>query len=138
MAMRSRTWNGLTIQHKIDRAAGRAIVGIGVLASVETKRVTHKLTGTLARSVHAAEPMEYHDGDEDEAKNGTDLMMNVGELHAAHTSFGQVIEVGSWISYACAEWVGRGHPGVTQGLEVSRGARADAIVRQAFIEEGLA
>lgn len=136
--MVSRTWNGLTIQSKIDRAAGRAIVGVGVLASVETKRVTHKITGTLARSVHAAEPMEYHESDEQDAAGGADLMENVGELHAGKIPFGQVIEVGSWISYACAEWVGRGHPGVTQGLEVTRGARTDAIVKQAFIEEGLA
>lgn len=136
--MVSRTWNGLTIQSKIDRAAGRAIVGVGVLASVETKRVTHKITGTLARSVHAAEPMEYHELDEQDAAGGADLMENVGELHAGKIPFGRVIEVGSWISYACAEWVGRGHPGVTQGLEVTRGARTDAIVKQAFIEEGLA
>jgi hypothetical protein len=137
MAMVSRTWNGLTLQHKIDRAAGRAIVGIGVLASVETKRVTHKVTGTLSRSVHAAEPMEYHESDEVDAAGGADLMMDAGQLHAAKTYVGRVIEVGSWISYACAEWVGRGHPGVTQGLEVSRGVRADNIVKQAFMEEGL-
>ena len=137
MGMVARTWNGVTLDAKINRAAGRSIVGIGVLASVETKRVTHKLTGTLARSVHAAPLMEYHDDDEEEAKDGSDLMLAQENLRATTTPFGPTLEVGSWISYACVEWVGRMHPGVTQGIEMVRGARSDAIVAQAFREEGL-
>lgn len=134
--MVARTWEGVGITQKINRAAGRSIIGIGVLGAVETVRVTHKLTGTLARSVHVAPLMKYHDDDEEEAKNGADLML-METPHATQTPIGPVVELGSWISYACVEWVGRMHPGVTQGVEMVRGARADAIVAQAFREEGL-
>lgn len=136
MAMVARSWEGLGIAQKIDRAGGRAIVGIGLAAAVETKRVTHRLTGTLMRSVHVAPIGEYHDSDEDEAHTA-DLMLTAENLHATQTPIGQVVEVGSWISYACVEWVGRMHPGVTQGIEMVRGGRSDAIVAQAFREEGL-
>lgn len=141
MPMRTRTWEGLTIKKKIDRAGGRAIVGIGMVAVVETKRVTHVLSGTLRRSTHMAAPGEYHDDDEHEAERvedgGRGKDLGLKPAHAAHTPIGQVIEVGSWLPYACVEWVGRMHPGITQGIEAARGARADAVVRQAFREEGL-
>ena len=136
MAMVARRWEGLTVQDRIHRAAGRAIVGIGVLVAADTKRITHKVSGDLARSVHAAPPSHPHDGDEEAAKNG-DLMLLPGQLKAARTPVGEVIEVGSWMPYACVEWEGRGHPGITEGLEAVRGVRADSIVRQAFREEGL-
>lgn len=135
MGMTARTWNGITIAQKIERAGGRAIVGIGVAAAVETKKVTHVLSGTLRRSVHAAPPNEFHDDDERGAEHA-DLMIG-STPHSAPSKFGPVIEVGSWISYACVEWVGRMHPGVTQGVEMVRGGRADMIVAQAFREEGL-
>lgn len=139
MAM-ARTWEGLTLKDRIHRAAGRAIVGIGVAAVVETKRVTHVQFGTLRRSVHVAEPGYVGDGDEQFAKT-TDLqgamssasMINIAKDNGS----GPTIEMGSWLPYACAEWIGRGHPGVNEGLEQVRGFRADNIVRTAFKEEGL-
>lgn len=137
MPMVARSWNGLEIEAKINRAAGRAIVGIALVAAVETKKVTHVLSGTLRRSVHAATVGEFHDDDENAAQGGQDLSIGT-EAHAVSIGgVAQVVEVGSWISYACVEWVGRMHPGVTQGVEMARGARADAIVAQAFREEGL-
>ena len=132
----------MEIQDKVNRASGRAIVGIGVAVAIETKLVTHVISGTLRRSVHAApegyevEFGRYGAGDEEMAQQG-DLMMIYGPPSPTPTPFGPVIEVGSWLPYACAEWVGRGHPGVTQGLEMVRGRRADLIVAQAFREEGL-
>lgn len=128
----------MTIQQKINRATGRAIVGIGVRVAVETKEVTHVISGTLKRSVHAApEGYDGYEIDADALADEGDLLFVLGPPHATQTKFGAVIEVGSWLPYACAEWVGRGHPGVTQGLEMTRGRRADLIVAQAFREEGL-
>lgn len=132
----TKTWNGLDFLARLDRAAGRGIVGIGVAVSNETKRVTHVQSGTLRRSVHAAEPNADHGGDEGSASHGDMLLMSMG-VHAKESELGPVIEVGSWLDYACVEWVGRGHPGIQQGLEAVRGARADGIVMQAFAEEGL-
>lgn len=132
----ARTWEGLTFQARSHRAAGRAIIGMGMAVSADTKRLTHRISGTLARSVHAASPGVDHDADENEAIS-TDLMMSRGFLVPTQTAEGPTIEVGSWLPYACAEWIGRNHPGITQGLEGVRGARATALVMQAFREERL-
>lgn len=135
MARVVREWNGPEILRRSNRAAGRGIIGFAVLVSRETKIITHKMSGTLARSVHAA-PAHYELGESDEkaAESGMDLGMVVPS--PTHTPIGPAVEVGSWVSYACVEWVGRGHPGVTQGLEAAR-PRADAIFLQAYKEEGL-
>lgn len=137
MGLVARTWNGLAVKDKINRASGRSIVAIGVGAATETKRVTHVLTGTLRRSVHTAPATDFHDSDEAEALDGSDLLMNSHNLRPSQTPIGPMIEVGSWISYAAAEWVGRMHPGVQQGVEAMRGHKSDVIVAAAFREEGL-
>jgi hypothetical protein len=77
-----------------------------------------------------------HDNDENLASTN-DLSLEGGHIEPTETPLGPTVEVGSWLDYACVEWVGRGHPGVTQGLEAVRGARADLIVAQAFREERL-
>ncbi len=128
------------------RATGRATVALGVGAASETKRVTHVIFGTLRRSVHAAPAgsPEGHEADLRDAESteqggaGLDLLLERGAPLPTYTPFGPVVEVGSWLPYACVEWVGRGHPGVTQGVEAIRGPYADAVVRRAFAEEGLA
>lgn len=127
-----------TFAARVERAAGRAIVGIAMQVAVETKRVTHVKHGTLRRSVHAApaESPEGHEDDEREAQTA-DLMMTRGAPEPTRTAMGVAVEVGSWLPYACVEWIGRGHPGITEGLEVVRGERTEAILRQAFSEEGL-
>lgn len=132
----ARTWEGLTFQARAHRAAGRAIIGIGMAVSADTKRLTHRVSGTLARSIHAAPIGADHEGDENSALT-QDLMMSRGFLVPTPTPAGPSLEVGSWLPYACAEWIGRDHPGITQGLEGVRGARATSIVMQAFREEGL-
>lgn len=134
----ARNWKGLSIEGKKNRAAGRALVGIAMQGAVETKRETHRISGTLARSVHAA-PVGYEGYDEDEqrATGGEDLLMEgMGVESIRVRPEGMVIEFGSWLPYACAEWIGRAHPGITQGLEAARG-KADRIVAQAFREERL-
>jgi len=131
----ARDWHGMSIRHKTDRAAARALVGIGMEVARETKLVTHRISGTLARSVHAA-PVGYEYAAED-ARDAVehDLLLREA-LHPTPLPTGPAIEVGSWLPYACVEWVGRGHPGVTQGLEIGR-AKTDRYVRQAMREEGL-
>jgi hypothetical protein len=105
--------------------------------AVETKLVTHRISGTLMRSIHAAEA-PYIDAEEDNRMAPTmDLMASAGPPEPIPVPFGEAIEVGSWLSYACAEWVGRGHPGLQQGVDSIRGSRADGIVMQAFREERL-
>lgn len=120
---------------QVKRATGRAIVGIGVAVATETKRVTHVQFGDLRRSVHAA-PAGY-DGGDDEVQAGRMDLLHEMLPEPDYTPVGPVIEVGSWMPYACVEWIGRGHPGLTQGLEAVRGVRANAIVMQAFREESL-
>lgn len=119
---------------RLNHAAGRSIVAIGTNVAIETKRVTHVLSGTLRRSVHAANAQAEHDGDLDTAATQDMLGM---DATPDESPWGPSIEVGSWLPYACVEWVGRGHPGVQQGLEMVRGARVNAIVAAAFAEAGL-
>lgn len=133
----SRTWNGLTIQDKAHRAAGRAVIGIGMQVAVDAKRLTHVISGTLSRSIHVAAIMDSHDDDQELAEGGADLMMQSAFIKPTPGPFGPLIEVGSWLDYACVEWVGRNHPGITQAMEAVRGSRANGIVWQAWMEEGL-
>lgn len=133
----AREWHGMTIKDKMARANARALIAIGVNISAETKRITHRISGTLARSIHVAE-VGYEGGDSDEAMAAIgDLLYTTMPAGPSRGPFGPAIEVGSWLPYACVEWVGRQHPGITQGLEMVRGERMDAIVKQAYIEEGL-
>lgn len=133
MGLVRKTWYGGILKERIDRASGRAIVAIAENVSAETKQVTHVISGTLARSVHAA-PIGY-DGSGDEGRAAT-TDLGGQPVEATVTASGARVEVGSWLPYACAEWVGRNHPGVTQGLELAR-VQADVIVHAAFKAEGL-
>lgn len=132
----TRDWHGKSIQARVHRASARSILRIGEEIAAATKRITHVQFGTLRRSIHVA-PAGYDGaGDEGAAKNG-DLMRGASWIDAGVAGANPVVEVGSWLPYACAEWIGRGHPGITQGLEMVRGVQADAIVVAAFKAEGL-
>lgn len=133
----ARTWNGLDVQARVHRAAGRAIVAVGVAAAVQTKVICHVVTGTLSRSIHVSPLMANHDGDQESAHSGADLLSSSFSLVATPTPYGPAVEVGSWVDYACVEWVGRRHVGLTEGLGAVRGIQTEKIVRQAFREEGL-
>ncbi len=145
MPRMERSWEGIPLQARIDRANVRATISLAVHAAMATKEITHVISGTLKRSVHAA-PVGY-DAEESDLANaepvergglGQDLMpMFMGTEIVAVSPMGAMVEVGSWLPYACAEWVGRGHPGVTQGMEMIRGALAYSIVFKAYKEEGL-
>jgi hypothetical protein len=132
-------WYGMSVNERVKRATGRSLVGMAVRVATETKMVTHVVSGTLRRSVHAA-PVHYEGAELDRlaAEGGQDLLEgDLMGLEPTWTPIGPALEVGSWMPYACVEWVGRGHPGVTQGLELARSS-FDGIIVQAFREEGLA
>ncbi len=136
-----REWHGPEIQMRTHRAAGRGIISIGTHIAVATKQITHVITGNLRRSIHVA-PAFYEKANEDIDRTlaGEDLLlMGAEEVEAVHSEVlgGPAIEVGSWLPYACVEWVGRGHPGITQGMEAVRGPVSYAIMKRAFREEGL-
>jgi hypothetical protein len=133
MPLVSKTWYGPAIAARVNKASGRAIVAIAENVAVETKQITHVISDTLRKSVHAA-PKDY-DGQGDQARaEATDLHGH--PFSATDTPQGPTVEVGSWITYAWTEWITRGHPGVTQGLDLARGA-ADGIVEASFKAEGL-
>jgi hypothetical protein len=135
-----RTWQGSELNARMNRANARAVISMATYAAMYTKEVTHVISGTLKRSVHAA-PVGYEPDEqmEEAAAQAGDLMgMFMGMDIVTYGEFGAWVEVGSWLPYACAEWVGRGHPGITQGMEMVRGAMADAILLKAYMEEGLA
>ena len=131
------SWYGEELVAKMNTATARAVISVGEHIAVETKRVTHVMSGNLRRSVHTA-PKDY-DGSGDEGAAGSGDMMMAGSVNEAsiQTSEGPMLEVGSWLPYACAEWVGRGHPGIEQGVEMVRGERIQAIFAQSFTEAGL-
>lgn len=132
----ARSWYGESFRGRVHRACGRAVVTVGTHVAVEAKRVTHVQWGTLRRSIHVA-PTGYDGAGDERAAQGRDLLSSANPETATHTSEGAAVEVGSWLPYACAEWIGRGHPGITEGLEMVRGARVALIVKTAFAEEGL-
>lgn len=136
-----RQWFGPELEARMQRANARATISMGMYAATFTKEVTHVISGTLKRSVHVA-PAGYEPDEQMEeaaARAGDLISMFMGvETVQQVGAFASIIEVGSWLPYACAEWVGRGHPGVTQGVELVRGVMADSIVLKAYREEGLA
>ncbi len=132
----ARSWNGLEIQQRVHRAAARSIIGIGMEMAMDGKRISHHISGTLVRSIHVA-PLGAPHGEDEKISASVDMMFAGGRIEATKTPLGPAVEVGSWLPYACVEWVGRDHPGITQALEAVRGARADMIVATAWREEGL-
>ena len=114
------------------RAAGRSIVAIAEHVAADGTRNAHVVTGTLRRSIHAAEVGYDGGGDEETAR--TAKIGNVSQ--ASYEGHGASVEVGSWLPYACVEEVGRGHQFITPAVEASRGY-ADGVVLQAVKAEGL-
>lgn len=80
-------WNGDEIERRARRAVGRSIVGIGEMISAEAKGIVHVITGDLRRSIHAAVPATMGE------RTATPSNVLTGD--------GAIIEVGSWLDYAC-------------------------------------
>lgn len=124
-------WKGNELVMRAQRALGRGIIGVGMVAVVAGKEHADVITGTMRRSIHLAPP-GYATDDEAEAQRGE--MPNQLEPTMVGTDW--VIAVGSWVPYACVEEVGRGHQFMTPAVDVARG-KTEGIMLQAFAEEGL-
>lgn len=99
-------WQGAQVLTKAKRAIERAEVATLEEASAEATRVVHRITGTLARSIHAA-PIDYvGPADESVARSGRKIM-NAADI-PTWQGWQAMGEVGSWISYAIYEE--RRHP----------------------------
>lgn len=132
-------WTGDEVVVAARRALGRGIIAIGENVSVRGKEHAHVISGTMRRSIHVALPSDDHSGDEDAAAGGLDLGETIRPQRPDQQAGGmkQVIEVGSWVPYACVEEVGRNHQFMTPAVQEVQGARSAAIMYQAFREEGL-
>ncbi len=134
MRLVSSEWHGPEIQKKMQRATGRAVIAIGENVATEAKMIAHVVTGTLRRSIHTAPRGYLGSGDEGAAQSAN--LSNVGMEGVSYEGAAALIEVGSWLSYACVEEVGRGHQFITPAVELVR-TRAHSIFQQAVREEGL-
>lgn len=114
-------WNGDEVSRRFHRAVGRGTIGIAERISREAKQFVHVITGTLRRSIHVA-------------RTGTSGNVGANWQNVMRRD-GAVVEVGSWITYACVEEVGRGHRYMQPALERGR-SYAVQIMRRAFKEEG--
>ncbi len=126
-------WLGNEQIVQAQRAAGRGLIAIGEHMSVIAKGHADVVTGTMRRSIHTA-PAQYDGaGDEDQAKQA-DIP---GTTRPTQQGTTQIIEVGSWVPYACVEEVVRGHQFMTPAFQEMQGSASDAIMAQAFMEEGM-
>lgn len=125
-------WEGTNVIERVKRAVERSEVAVAEVAVTEAKVVVHRITGTLSRSIHAAQPGTT-DGasDEEAAFGGSDLTAAVVPVWEGDQA---LLEVGSWISYAINEE--DLHPYLYPSIEKAA-AEAPAIFEQAFAEEGL-
>lgn len=127
-------WNGEKFAAAARVALGRGLIGIGERVVVLGKEHADVISGTMVRSIHAA-PAEY-DGSSDETTAATQDMG--GQPYKPTMKDEQIIiEVGSWVPYACVEEVSRGHQFMTPAVQEMQGARSNAIMVQSFREEGM-
>ena len=115
-------WHGDEIKARAERAIARGTIAIGETVASHGKRNVHVISGDLRRSIHTA-------------KSGTGGMVRAS-VQAVKTRDGAMLDVGSWLDYACVEEVGRGHAYMTPAMEQSRGT-AWLSMRAAFAAEGL-
>lgn len=118
-------WNGDELLARAGRATGRGLIGIGTAITSHAKVFVHGMSGDLRRSIHLAKPASSGTR---EARTGSDAKM-------ADDIF--LLEVGSWIDYACVEEVGRGHQFMQPAVETVSGPEAYAVMKRAWMEEGL-
>jgi hypothetical protein len=125
------TWNGDELKRRARRAMGRADVSIGEQIGAEATIIVHKISGNLGRSIHTA-PIPYV-GRQDEAE------VVVGNLATARNvldGFTALVEVGSWLAYACVEETGRKHYYIAPAAELVL-PTGHITIKAAFKEEGL-
>lgn len=121
----AKNWEGDELLARAARATGRGLVGIATSITSHAKVFVHKMSGDLRRSIHAAKPAS---SGQREARTGSDAKL-------ADDLF--LLEVGSWLDYACVEEVGRGHQFMQPAVETVSGAEAFNVMKRAWMEEGL-
>lgn len=119
-----RTWHGDEIQARSDRALGRALIANGELHSRHASVNVHRISGNLARSIHAAKYLTMGEIPADED--------NIIERSGV-----RVLEVGSWIEYACVEENRGGTHSYMQPAHEWAWPQFTGQLRRAFREEGL-
>lgn len=136
MSTYSLEWDGQEIAMRSKRAMGRGLIGIANAVVTEGKRNAHVISGTMMRSIHAA-PHGYSGGNDAAEAATQDLAMGASVVDVSTTGFDAVIDVGSWMPYACVEEVGRGHAFMAPAVQMVSGPRSVGLMTQAFAEEGL-
>lgn len=117
------TWHGDEILKRMDRADARAVIGMGNAVAGHMSDAAHAISGDLKKSVHVAR------------------RETMGEIEATQQTVrggrGAVIEVGSWLPYACVENSRGGeHRFADIGYQLAE-PEFDAVLLQAWKEEGL-
>lgn len=118
------TWNGRDIKRRARGASARGLIGFGEQMAAVAKRIVHKESGDLGRSIHVARTRS--------------LGMIVARPDTIHQGSGavSVIDVGSWLDYACVEETGRGHFYLQPALEATRD-KMIIVQKRAWKEAGL-
>lgn len=120
-------WNGEELIKKARRATGRGFVGIAGRIESQGKRFVDVISGDLKRSIHVARS----------GTSGNGPIRGGNDAQAPGSNDAWLVEVGSWLDYACVEEVGRGHQFMQPAVESTSGGPAYAIMKQAWEEEGL-
>lgn len=120
-----RTWHGDEIETRAERAVGRALIGNAELHATHAAANVHRISGNLSRSIHAAKTMTMGDID----ANPESI------IEKPHV---RVIEVGSWIEYACVEENRGGTHSYMQPAHEATYPLLGGQLKRAFREEGLA
>jgi hypothetical protein len=100
---------------------GRGTIAIGEAVVTFATQYAHVISGDLRRSIHAA-------------KVGS-LGMIAVNAETAKDKNGALLDVGSWLDYACVEETGRMHQYMHPAIEQARGY-ATHIMATAFKAEG--
>lgn len=135
-----RTWYGDEAIRRARRACGRGVIAIGENISAKAKPLAPVEFGTLKRSIHTA--AVNYDGSGDFAAaggaspTGSDLQDTARVTKATPAGPVQLIEVGSWLPYACVQET-RYHYMAHAVQEMQGSHRADEIMVEAFRQEGM-
>ena len=114
-------WND-EVDARVKRAAARGTIGIAEGVSRFAKENAHVVSGQLRRSIHVA-------------RSDTIGLQRATTLNVKTTD-GAVVDVGSWLDYACVEEIGRGHRFMGPAIEQIRPFTV-VTMREAFAQEGL-
>lgn len=116
-----RNFNFNELEPRIARARGRAVIAVGEGVSSHAKKFVDVVSGDLMRSIHMAAP----------DSSGTVKPTQ----HNVQRGDSGLVEVGSWLNYACVEETGRMHQFMAPAIDAVR-PQVFRTVKQAFREEG--